>query len=134
VPRSDAHTPVFAAAFAGADDLRVLRTQITSALLRRGRSVGHAGAVRLVFNELATNALMHGAPRYHARVDVDERATRIEVRDAGIGTVIPRAPAFAEGGYGLRLVDALSSRWGCRPEKEAGGKTVWADVDAVRGI
>lgn len=38
------------------------------------------------------------------------------------------APADAEGGRGLALVDALAAAWGTLPRPE--GKTVWFEVVA----
>ncbi|MGB6618168.1 MAG: hypothetical protein WBE95_29120, partial [Trebonia sp.] len=41
---------------------------------------------------------------------------------------IPARERFAEGGRGLELVEACSSRWGYRDAGAAGGRVVWAEA------
>lgn len=83
----------------------------------------------LVTSELVTNAIRHGgAP---ARLEVvgkpgylllkvhDTSDRRPEQRENHTGT---------EGGRGLRLVEALTTAWGCDSEPGRPGKHVWAEV------
>ncbi|MFH9136185.1 ATP-binding protein [Streptomyces sp. NPDC017524] len=112
------------------------------------RQLGHWGfgpmtdatcAVALVVAELAANAVCHGRLRgrnFHVRVDYEGPASRfrIEVSDAVLGRT-PEDPKLPpkdqESGRGLCLVECLASRWGWEPRNPI-GKTVWAEVAAVR--
>jgi anti-sigma regulatory factor (Ser/Thr protein kinase) len=96
-------------------------------------------AVALVVGELAANAVCHGRLRgrnFHVRVDYEGPASRfrIEVSDAVLGRT-PEGPELPpddqESGRGLFLVECLASRWGWEPRNPI-GKTVWAEVAAVR--
>ena len=88
-----------------------------------------AGDLRLVVSELVTNAVVHGkgAIVLEAKL-VDDDAVHLEVIDEGhqeIGSIHPREPAGLDtGGRGLRIVAALSRRWGAHE----GTTHVWADV------
>ncbi|WDG30802.1 ATP-binding protein [Streptomyces sp. CA-278952] len=112
------------------------------------RQLGHWGfgpmtdatcSVALVVAELAANAVCHGRLRgrnFHVRVDYEGPASRfrIEVSDAVLGRT-PEDPKLPpddqESGRGLFLVECLASRWGWEPRNPI-GKTVWAEVAAVR--
>jgi anti-sigma regulatory factor (Ser/Thr protein kinase) len=112
------------------------------------RQLGHWGfgpttdatcSVALVVGELAANAVCHGRLRgrnFHVRVDYEGPASRfrIEVSDAVLGRT-PEGPELPpddqESGRGLFLVECLASRWGWEPRNPI-GKTVWAEVAAVR--
>lgn len=92
-------------------------------------------------SELAANAITHTASGAGGvfTVEVARPAAGlalVAVTDAGS----PREPAIcrqgdsgdpqylAEGGRGLTLVDALSSRWGYRDLDIGPGRTVWAEA------
>lgn len=112
------------------------------------RQLGHWGfgpmtdascAVALVVAELAANAVCHGRLRgrnFEVRVDYEGPASRfrIEVSDARLGRT-PEGPVLPpddqESGRGLFLVECLAARWGWEPRNPI-GKTVWAEVAAVR--
>ena len=88
--------------------------------------------VLLLTNELVANAVRHAG---HATEDpieveitVDDRSIRVTVRDKGSGfdRARPRERA-EEGGWGLLLVETLSSRWGI--ETHDTGTDVWFQVD-----
>lgn len=87
--------------------------------------------VRLCVSELATNALLHGAPSgrlFAVRVTVHDTSVRIEVQDSGDGTPARRSPASGEErGRGLLRVDALADDWGVAPRTV--GKTVWMSFE-----
>jgi serine phosphatase RsbU (regulator of sigma subunit) len=84
--------------------------------------------VALVVTELVTNAVLHG----HGCTAVDvlrhPDGLRVEVRDRS-----PLPPVFGHAsdesltGRGVRLVAALSVRWGAEAES-TGGKVVWAEL------
>jgi anti-sigma regulatory factor (Ser/Thr protein kinase) len=89
----------------------------------------------LLVSELVTNAVRHAAiaagdhVRLHARTG--DGVLRLEVRDGGTaGTVARRAREREDriGGYGLELVDRLSSAWGV--ERDGRGTTVWLELPA----
>ena len=79
-----------------------------------------AGTTVLLASELVANAVLHSESRRDggtvivAVLAALSGVLRIEVTDAGGPTVpLVRDPAdLAPGGRGLRLVDALSARWG----------------------
>ncbi len=82
----------------------------------------------LVVTELVTNALLHGGPPVRLRLRQVDDGVRLEVADGGADApVTARRSSVAMTGRGLALVDALSRSWGV-DDREAGGKTVWAEV------
>lgn len=84
-------------------------------------------------SELAANAIEHTASGRGGTFTVEVRQPRdgvalVAVADDGAATtpVVTAADGLAEGGRGLALVAACSSRWGFRDG--ARGRTVWAEV------
>lgn len=109
-----------------------------SAARRARRALHEAGlpedlehTVTLLTTELIANSLRH------AHLDADQQIlfaarfvddfVRVEVHDPGPGF----DPETRHGirGYGLRMVDKLSSRWGVEID---GGTRVWFEVDRRR--
>ncbi len=88
----------------------------------------HADAT-LATSELITNALTaSGSCELSAWYASDPDCLRIEVADTSTGTPAVQAPDSARvGGHGLRIVAALSSRWGVR--REPASKVVWCEFD-----
>jgi anti-sigma regulatory factor (Ser/Thr protein kinase) len=85
--------------------------------------------VVLLASELVANAVKHAKAELVAiRFEVIPRHIRVEVSDEGPGF----APDPVEldpsgvGGWGLHLVDELSSRWGV---DEGEGARVWFEID-----
>jgi hypothetical protein len=74
----------------------------------------------VVLNELVTNAVMHAGGAVGVQVGLDEEGAWLAVRDFSPGP----PPDGAESRLGLRLVDALASRWGFETHED--GKTAWA--------
>ncbi len=87
-------------------------------------------AAVLLVSELVTNALLHGTPPVTLLARRTRRGARVEVHDADPTRHPTLRPAQTElaAGRGLRLVDALASRWGWSPSSH--GKGVWFEVDA----
>jgi anti-sigma regulatory factor (Ser/Thr protein kinase) len=85
---------------------------------------------RWVVSELVTNAVVHAGTDLTVRVSLAGRRAGLAVADRGRAGGI-RAGNAAGGGYGLRVVDQLSRRWGVLP-RLGEGTVVWAllDVDA----
>ena len=81
-------------------------------------------AALLLVSELVTNSVAHGAGTVVLRLDAMADRLRVEVQDEGNGTPGIRETAGPDGGWGLRLVDALAQRWGVRE----GGGLVWFEI------
>lgn len=87
--------------------------------------------VALVISELTSNARLHGEAPISVRVLESDQRVRVEVTDAGTSfPVRPRPSGEAMTGRGLRLVAAVSARWGVEP-LGADGKVVWAELCQV---
>jgi len=83
--------------------------------------------VQLVLSELATNALLHGAPPVVVRLRVGDVAVRVEVSDGSqVAPVRPPANGESLTGRGMALVAAAAARWAV--EIGPVGKVVWADI------
>ena len=89
-------------------------------------------AAALLTTELATNAILHAATDFAVKVTTDDGRVRIELTDESPALPVRRRFSTEAGtGRGLRLVEALSLRWGVEPA--APGKTVFFEVDATPG-
>jgi anti-sigma regulatory factor (Ser/Thr protein kinase) len=81
----------------------------------------------LCLSELVTNAMIHTDAGCELRVVLDRGVLTTTVRDGGSSLVVDLSRVavdpLAVHGRGLRLVDALSTRWGS--ELDAVGTTVW---------
>jgi anti-sigma regulatory factor (Ser/Thr protein kinase) len=87
----------------------------------------------LVVAELATNAITHGrvpGRDFELRLTLEGDVLTVAISDAR-GERLPRPAETphdeAITGRGLRLVEALATRWGTTPRAQA-GKTVWAEL------
>jgi two-component sensor histidine kinase len=85
--------------------------------------------LRLVISELVANAVKYGPGRsIHVEIEVDGRdRVRGGVTDGGAGPLeIPHIVARPgpAGGYGMRVVDAVTSCWGVRE----GSTGVWFEL------
>jgi anti-sigma regulatory factor (Ser/Thr protein kinase) len=66
----------------------------------------------LLVSELVTNAVRHGRGRITLRADLDDSRLLVDVFDEGTGIKPGRGNRRLDGGRGLMIVDAASSRWG----------------------
>jgi anti-sigma regulatory factor (Ser/Thr protein kinase) len=85
--------------------------------------------VALLASELVSNAVKHaGADMISVRFQVGVENVRVEVLDEGPGFArrIVKPDPTGVGGWGLHLVDALSSRWGIVGGE---GGRVWFELD-----
>jgi serine/threonine-protein kinase RsbW len=92
--------------------------------------------VLLLVSEIAANAVRHSASgdggEFEVAVSVAGDLVRVEVGDQG-GTSEPQltgevaAPDTLTGGRGLRIVDALATRWG--HAGDGVGRVVWFEVE-----
>ena len=87
---------------------------------------------RLLASELVTNSIGHADlsadSSLRIAVQLTRGALRVEVRDPGCpGVIAPReADHVNGGGFGLHLVELLSTRWGVN---RTGGTHVWFEMD-----
>jgi anti-sigma regulatory factor (Ser/Thr protein kinase) len=102
-------------------------------LLTRGLDEDISHTVTLLTTELIANALRHagmdpGRDRivFFGRMAPD--LVRIEVGDSGPG--FSAEDTEGGGGFGMRLLDKLASRWGC--ERSGQGFRFWFGVDRRR--
>ncbi|MBO1337838.1 ATP-binding protein [Streptomyces sp. VRA16 Mangrove soil] len=92
--------------------------------------------VALCVSELATNALLHGAPpgrgyQLYVSYAIGDGELRVEVHDSGPGTPVPVGGGDGTGGRGLLLVAACADAWGVR-ERGGPGKAVWCVFRVTR--
>lgn len=81
----------------------------------------------LVVSELVGNAIRHAGTDMVVRLALIEGGVRLEVHDGSTRPLRPRVAAPTdEGGRGLLLIAALSSRYGVAGEPD--GKLVWAEL------
>ena len=103
-------------------DARVFVTNF----VRKARWAGSAEDAALVMDELVANALTHAHSESVVECNVADAVLHLEVHDRDPSHFRPISAPGVAGGYGLRVVDALSRAWGC--EAEPTGKRVWADL------
>jgi len=92
----------------------------------------------LLVSELVTNSVRHGGLRPDQEIELTVQASpnhlRVEVAEPGEGFEVTPNPVPCQGipggGWGLYLVDRLSSAWGV----EGGDVTkVWFEMDRLSG-
>ena len=101
-------------------------------LLREGLDADLDHTACLLTSELVSNSVRHAGLRAADRVVLAARLTpdfaRIEVRDPGRG--FDPDVRHRVDGFGLRMLDMLSSRWGV--DRDEKGCRVWFEVDRRR--
>lgn len=76
----------------------------------------------LLTSEIVTNAMRHGQPGTDAEMQISCQPGRLRVEVIGTGPLEVRDPeSEGIGGYGMLVIDRLSSRWGF--ERVAGNQT-----------
>ncbi len=89
-----------------------------------------ADTVTLLVTELVSNGVRHARTGLRLALSFDHRCLRIAVADADPRPPIPRTRhGLSVGGWGLALVDSLSTHWGT--DIDDGGKTVWFEIDTT---
>jgi two-component sensor histidine kinase len=89
--------------------------------------------VSLLVTELVSNGVRHARTALELILSFDGGCLRIAVRDGD-----PQPPRvkdrseFSVGGWGLALVDSLSTEWGTDIDDNR-GKTVWFEIDTSGG-
>ncbi len=88
-------------------------------------------AAATVATELVSNAVDHADTASVLHLALDRRHLQIAVRDSRPVTEgRPHTAAPCDRRYGLLIVQGLSRGWGVSPYTYAGGKIVWALLDA----
>ncbi len=80
----------------------------------------------LVVSELVTNAVVHAQSDPVVVGMFDDGRLRLEVHDDDRSPPIVTPAAGPHGGFGIRLVAALSDAWGWAPTES--GKRVWIET------
>ena len=88
----------------------------------------------LLVSELVTNSVRHSGPaaaggQVTVTVSAADRGARAEVAERsgpGVPALLPDAGGGAEGGRGMRPVDALSDRWSY--ERGSGQAVTWFEL------
>ncbi|BBA97292.1 hypothetical protein RVR_2964 [Actinacidiphila reveromycinica] len=110
-------------------DVVVARRAVVGGLRGRGLplSAESWGDLELLTAEVLTNAVRYSRAVCVVVVRWSEARVRVEVSDTHPVLPVPcSALSEAEGGRGLVLVEALSTRWGT--ELRPGGKVVWFEI------
>jgi hypothetical protein len=85
--------------------------------------------VSLLVTELVSNGVRHAGTPLALALTFDGGCLRIGVSDGDPHPPIVRSPQkMTVGGWGLTLVDTLSTHWGAEMAG-ADGKTVWFEID-----
>jgi anti-sigma regulatory factor (Ser/Thr protein kinase) len=93
--------------------------------------------VRLLTNELVTNAIKHGGLERSDELEIRAESWPERVRVEVVGGTRPvhlrpaGAVPYQTSGWGLLLVGALSNRWGYRHQGET---AVWFEIDRARRL
>jgi len=89
--------------------------------------------VCLLVTELVSNGVRHARTQLELILSFDGSCLRIAVSDRDPRPPVARArQEHAVGGWGLTLIDSLSTQWGTDIDG-ARGKTVWFEIDATVG-
>ena len=81
---------------------------------------------QLVVSELTTNAIVHTRSAPTVVASFDEGRLRIEVHDHDRAPPRTRDQSDTAGGWGLRLVAAVTDGWGWNQTRS--GKHVWTEM------
>ena len=122
----------------GGDDAPTRARRSVRALLEGHIPATKATDAALLVSELVTNSVRHGGLRPDQEIELTIEASpqrlRVEVAEPGDGFEVAPGPLphrdAPAGGWGLYLVDRLSSAWGV----ESNGVTkVWFEMNQVSG-
>jgi anti-sigma regulatory factor (Ser/Thr protein kinase) len=81
---------------------------------------------QILISELVSNVVRHANSTIELDVNYDNGVLRVEVRDGS--SIVPAIKdlAGAEGGFGLRIVEAVADEWGV--SQLSTGKAVWFTI------
>lgn len=110
--------------------LRIVRQAVNGLGEIFGEEV--VSTLAVIYSELVTNAIRHAGIRGSAKLKVELEAgpqtIKGRVADSGQGfdpATVPVRRPDQEGGFGLRIVDRLATRWGVRRN---GQTEVWFEL------
>lgn len=110
--------------------LRIVRQAVNGLGEIFGEQV--VSALAVIYSELVTNAIRHAGiargDELQVQLEAGPESIRGRVIDCGRGfdpKAVPLRRTDQEGGFGLRIVDRLASRWGVRND---GGTEVWFEL------
>jgi anti-sigma regulatory factor (Ser/Thr protein kinase) len=110
----------------GAAAASVARRAVSAVLTEVRVDADVADDLLLVTSELVTNAVEHTEGIASLRLERSSRGLLLRVHDQGGGLPeVRNGDTRSIGGRGLRLVEALTTDWGC--VEDANGKYVWAE-------
>lgn len=101
------------------ESARAVRLFVGDAL----RGVPRQDDIVLAASELASNVIRHARTEFSVRVAIEGDLCRMEVSDGS--SIIPAVEDLSKRRWGLRLIEAVSDRWGI--ESTDTGKTVWVE-------
>jgi hypothetical protein len=82
----------------------------------------------LLTSEVTTNAIVHSEGPVQLEIHMADEVLRVLVTDGGRGEVrVAEDFHWPESGHGLRMVDAMSTRWGV-DAVDGVGKRVWFEL------
>jgi anti-sigma regulatory factor (Ser/Thr protein kinase) len=83
----------------------------------------------LMTSELVSNAIEHGQPTIVLQVNFDPPHVTVDVFDDGSGDPLLDLTSVPtdDHGRGLKIVDAISTRWGITQHPDT-GKSVWFQI------
>ena len=84
----------------------------------------------VVVSELVTNAVVHARSTIHVHAEYDHQCLHVEVVDDSAAAPRRHQPGpGASGGWGLNLVEILTTEWGFGPRRDGReGKVVWVNL------
>jgi anti-sigma regulatory factor (Ser/Thr protein kinase) len=107
------------------DATTAARAAVREWLAQNAEQFDHLDDLDLVVTELVANAVLHAYPPIELEARLDEGTVRVDVHDAGVKRPRINSHPDGDGGYGLRIVDAVA-RWGWTQRPD--GKVVWAEI------
>lgn len=111
------------------ESVRRARDTVTAALVEHGCTGSAVEVARLLVSELATNAVRYsGCESYELVIDLGADGLRVDVADGNPARVPALGTPDDAGGRGLRLVEALASRWGVDRGAGDAAKHVWFEL------
>jgi anti-sigma regulatory factor (Ser/Thr protein kinase) len=86
-------------------------------------------AAALLTSELVTNAVIHVREPFQVQVANTGRGVRVSVSDSSTELPALLAPEAVQAhGRGMRIVDAVATRWGADRRSQGDGKEVWFEL------